>query len=56
MVNVSKNGPDPLLFGNYVCHSILLEKLAATWFGCVYSLLDKALAEWLSAESGGEWS
>jgi len=26
------------------------------WFGWVYSLLDKELAEWLSAKSGGEWS
>jgi len=26
------------------------------WFGWVYSLLDKELAEWLSTESGGEWS
>ena len=31
-----------------VPHSILLEKLAAH--------LDKELAEWPSAESGGEWS
>jgi len=26
------------------------------WFGWVYSLLDKELAEWPSAGSGGEWS
>jgi len=26
------------------------------WFGWVYSSLDKELAEWLSPESGGEWS
>ena len=37
-------------------HSTLLEKTSCPWFGWVYSLLDKELAEWLSAESGGEWS
>jgi len=26
------------------------------WFGWVYSLLDKELAEWSSADSGSEWS
>jgi len=26
------------------------------WSGWVYSLLDKELAGWPSAESGGEWS
>jgi len=26
------------------------------WFRWVYSSLDKELAEWPSAESGGEWS
>jgi len=36
-------------------HSILLEKLAAHGLDG-YSLLDKELAEWPSAESGGEWS
>ena len=30
--------------------------LVRPWFGWVYSLLDKELAEWPSAESGGEWS
>jgi len=39
-----------------VSHSILLERLAAMWFGWVYSSLDKQLADWPSAESGGEWS
>jgi len=37
-----------------VPHSILLEKLSCPWFGWVYFLLDKELAEWPRAESDGE--
>jgi len=29
---------------------------SCSWFGWVYSSLDKELAEWPSTESGGEWS
>jgi len=39
-----------------VSHSILLQKTSCSWFGWVYSLLSKKLAEWPSPESGGEWS
>ena len=39
-----------------VSHSILLGKTSCSWFGWLYTSLDKKLAGWLSPESGGEWS